>query len=110
MGELKFGTSGLRDTVENMTDMECYINARGFIAYLADGGEFKKGDTIAIGGDRRPSTYRIKRAVAAAACDTGVIVDDQVRSPVLPWLIMRCATIWPASWSPAAIYRLTGMA
>ena len=88
--ELKFGTSGLRDTVENMTDMECYINARGFIAYLAEAGEFKKGDNIAIGGDRRPSTYKIKRAVAAATRDMGGIVDDegQVPSPALAYYAM----------------------
>ncbi len=87
---LKFGTSGLRDTVENMTDMECYVNARGFIAYLAKSGEFKKGDTIAIGGDRRPSTYKIKRAVAAAIADMGGIVDDQgqVPSPALAYYAM----------------------
>jgi len=87
MRELNFGTSGLRDTVENMTDMECYVNARGFIAYLEGSGEFKKGDTIAVGGDRRPSTYRIKRAVAAAIADMGGIVDDQgqVPSPALAY-------------------------
>ncbi|MFA6141903.1 MAG: phosphomannomutase [Candidatus Omnitrophota bacterium] len=91
MDELKFGTSGLRDTVENMTDMECYINARGFIAYLAGCGEFKKGDTVVIGGDRRPSTYKIKRAVAAAIRDMGGMVDDQgqVPSPALANYAMR---------------------
>jgi len=89
--ELKFGTSGLRDTVENMTDMECYINARGFIAYLERSGEFKKGDAVALSGDRRPSTYRIKRAVAAAICDMGGKVDDegQVPSPALAYYAMR---------------------
>jgi len=89
--ELKFGTSGLRDTVENMTDMECYVNTRGFIAYLKTRGEFKKGDYIAIGGDRRPSTYRIKRAVAAAVADMGGTVDDQgqVPSPALAYYAMR---------------------
>ncbi len=89
--ELKFGTSGLRDTVENMTDMECYVNARGFIAYLKETGEFKEGDCIAIGGDRRPSTYKIKRAVAGATCDMGGIADDQgqVPSPALAYYAMR---------------------
>ncbi|MCX5679472.1 MAG: phosphomannomutase [Candidatus Omnitrophica bacterium] len=89
--ELKFGTSGLRDTVENMTDMECYVNARGFIAYLANAGEFKKGNNVALGGDRRPSTYRIKRAVAAAICDMGGIVNDegQVPSPALAYYAMQ---------------------
>ena len=88
--ELKFGTSGLRDTVENMTDMECFINVRGFIAYLKESGEFKKGDTIAIAGDRRPSTYKIKRAVCAATCDMGGIADDQgqVPSPALAYYAM----------------------
>jgi phosphomannomutase len=81
--ELRFGTSGLRDTVINMTDMECYINARGFIAYLEESGEFKKGDTITVGGDRRPSTYRIKRAVAAAISDMGGTVNDQGQVPSL---------------------------
>ena len=90
MKELKFGTSGLRDTVENMTDMECYVNAKGFIAYLEKTGEFKEGDTIAIGGDRRPSTYNIKRAVAAAVCDMGGVVDDQgqIPSPALAYYAM----------------------
>ena len=74
-----------------MTDMECYINARGFIEYLEGAGEFKKGDNIAIGGDRRPSTYRIKRAVAAAIFDMGGIVNDegQVPSPALAYYAMR---------------------
>ncbi|MDD4894409.1 MAG: hypothetical protein PHW54_03745, partial [Candidatus Omnitrophica bacterium] len=89
--ELKFGTSGLRDAVKNMTDMECYINVRGFIAYLEKSGEFKKGDTIAIGGDRRPSTYKIKKAVAVAIADMGAKVDDQgqVPSPALAYYAMR---------------------
>lgn len=88
--ELRFGTSGLRDTVENMTDMECYVNVRGFIAYLKDKGEFKKGDTVALGGDRRPSTYKIKRAVSAAINDMGGIVGDegQVPSPALAYYAM----------------------
>ncbi|MDD5440092.1 MAG: phosphomannomutase [Candidatus Omnitrophica bacterium] len=92
--ELKFGTSGLRDTVEHMTDRECYVNTRGFIAYLEGSGEFKKGDLIAIAGDRRPSTYRIKRAVAAAIHDMGGLVDDQgqVPSPALTYYAL-CNTM-----------------
>jgi len=89
--ELKFGTSGLRDTVENMTDMECFVNARGFIAYLEESGEFKKGDTIVVAGDRRPSTYKIKRAVCAAIRDMGGMVNDQgqVPSPALAYYAMQ---------------------
>ncbi|MBF0494577.1 MAG: hypothetical protein HQL28_05550 [Candidatus Omnitrophica bacterium] len=88
--QLSFGTSGLRDTVENMTDMECYINARGFIAFLFAAGEFKKGSTVAVAGDLRPSTARIKNAVSAAIRDMGGAVDDQgfVPSPVLAFYAM----------------------
>jgi len=83
--QLSFGTSGLRDTVDNMTDMECYINTRGFVAYLAAIGEFKKGSVVAVGCDRRPSSPRIKAAVAMAVRDMGGKVDDEglVSSPAL---------------------------
>jgi len=69
--QLSFGTSGLRDTVENMTDMECYINARGFIRSLIDRGLLEKKDTISIAGDLRSSTPRIMNAVAKAVEDEG---------------------------------------
>jgi phosphomannomutase len=73
-----------------MIDMECYVNVRGFIAYLKMRGEFKEGDSIAMGGDRRPSTYRIKRAAAAAIADMDGVVDDQgqVPSPALAYYAM----------------------
>ncbi|MBN1354252.1 MAG: hypothetical protein JW994_06260 [Candidatus Omnitrophica bacterium] len=91
LAELKFGTSGLRDTVDNMTDMECFVNTGGFITYLKTLREFKKGDKIAIAGDRRHSTYRIKRAVASAILDMGGIVDDQgqIPSPALAYYAMQ---------------------
>ncbi|MDP8299155.1 MAG: hypothetical protein P9L88_04555 [Candidatus Tantalella remota] len=72
---LKFGTSGLRDKVENMTDMECYINTRGFISFLKERGEVGSvGSEIAIGGDRRGSTPRIIASVAKAIEDEGCSV------------------------------------
>ncbi len=63
---LKFGTSGLRDKVENMTDQECYINATGFILFLKERGEISDGGEIAIAGDLRSSTPKIITAVAKA--------------------------------------------
>lgn len=67
--QLGFGTSGLRDTVENMTDMECYINTRGFIRFLAKEGSLKKEDIASLAGDLRPSTPKIMAAVAKAIED-----------------------------------------
>ncbi|MGR3319592.1 MAG: hypothetical protein ACUZ8O_14080 [Candidatus Anammoxibacter sp.] len=63
---LSFGTSGLRDKVENMTDMECYINTGGFIKFLFEKGEITDGNHIAVGGDLRSSTPRIIVAVVKA--------------------------------------------
>ena len=88
---LRFGTSGLRDTVENMTDMECYINTRGFLGYLNRIGEFKERTVVALGGDRRQSTPRIKRAVAAAVRDMEGEVDNQglTSTPALTYYAMQ---------------------
>lgn len=66
---LNFGTSGIRALVTDMTDMECYINTRGFIKYLIEIKEIEKGSKIAIGGDLRSSTPRIMSAVHKAIID-----------------------------------------
>jgi phosphomannomutase len=68
---LKFGTSGLRDTVTNMTDQEVYINARGFVKYLIEKGELDRADSIYVAGDLRPSTPRLMSAVGKAIEDEG---------------------------------------
>ncbi|MFH1553145.1 MAG: hypothetical protein ABID83_05890 [Candidatus Omnitrophota bacterium] len=66
---LGFGTSGLRDLVSNMTDMEAYINTRGYIKFLIDEGSLNKKDLVTIAGDLRPSTARLMVAVAKAVED-----------------------------------------
>jgi len=71
--ELSFGTSGLRGLVTDMTDLECYINTRGFIDFLSSIGHLSKG-TIYIAGDLRASTPTISRAVAKAITDTDLRV------------------------------------
>ena len=88
---LRFGTSGLRDKVEHMTDMECYINTRGFLSFLNRIGEFKTGTAVAVGGDRRQSTNRIKKAVFAAIRDMKGEVDDQglTSTPALTYYAMQ---------------------
>ena len=66
---LNFGTSGIRSLITNMTDMECYINTRGFIKYLIEIKEIRVGSKIAIGGDLRNSTPRIMSAIHKAILD-----------------------------------------
>jgi phosphomannomutase len=77
---LAFGTSGLRGLVTDITDLEAYINTRGFLDYLFGTGDVSPGGTVCIAGDRRPSTdspdRSIMRAVARATEDAGLLVDN----------------------------------
>lgn len=61
-----FGTSGARGLVTAMTDKVCFAYTCAFLQHLADIGQFKAGQHVAIAGDLRPSTPRIMAACAAA--------------------------------------------
>ncbi len=71
---LSFGTSGLRDLVSDMTDLECYVNTVGFLQFELKNG-LKSGATIPIAGDLRHSTPRITQAIVRAVEDQGFTVD-----------------------------------
>jgi phosphomannomutase len=87
--ELGFGTSGLRGLVAEITDLEAWINTRGFLSYLftrpASSGGIRPGARVAIAGDLRPSTdgadRSILRAVAQAVKDSGCEVEFCGRIP-----------------------------
>lgn len=64
--DLKFGTSGLRALITDMTDLECYINARGFIRFLKVTAPVHQ---VLFAGDLRESTPRIIQAVIQAIQD-----------------------------------------
>lgn len=76
--ELKFGTSGRRGAVADLTQLEIYINVSGEIEYL----QGKPGDTFYFAHDLRPSSTRfvpeedgrgeICQAVVAAIEDKGL--------------------------------------
>ncbi|WP_367183754.1 phosphomannomutase [Novosphingobium sp. Chol11] len=66
-----FGTSGARGKVDAMTDRVCYGYVCGFLAYLAELGEFAPGRKVALAGDLRPSSPRILAACARAIRDSG---------------------------------------
>jgi phosphomannomutase len=82
---LVFGTSGLRGLVTEITDLEAYINTRGFLEYLFEAGDLAKGGPVSVGGDLRPSSdspeRSILRAVVRAIQDTGLVVDNLGRLP-----------------------------
>ena len=73
---LAFGTSGLRGPVAHITDLEAFINTRGYLRYLFRSRQIEPGATVAIGGDLRPSTPRIMAAVARAVEDSGLRVQN----------------------------------
>lgn len=54
--ELAFGTSGLRGLVKDITNLETYVNTRGFLAWLLERGDIAPGGTVFVAGDLRPST------------------------------------------------------
>lgn len=74
--ELNFGTSGLRGLISDITDLEAYVNTRGFLRYLADQNGGDCGGTVSLGQDLRPSSPRIARAVAQAIRDEGGLVEN----------------------------------
>lgn len=69
--ELGFGTSGLRGLVEDMTDLECYINTAGFLRFLQEQQSLEASSIVYVAGDLRDSTPRIIQAVIAAITDKG---------------------------------------
>lgn len=92
---LRFGTSGLRGRVEDITDIEAFINTRGLLDYLFRIGDIRAGDTVCIAGDLRPSTdgpeRSIMRAVARAIEDSGLRVENlgKIPTPALTYYGLR---------------------
>ncbi len=97
--ELRFGTSGLRGLVREMTDLEVYINACGFLDYLHQIGEVGSGDPIALAQDLRhidpssglSSSPRIALAVTQAIRDAGLLVVNfgKVPTPALAYYAQK---------------------
>lgn len=75
----KFGTSGVRALVSDLTDLEVYCLTRGTLNYLQRIGRvYSTADqsiSIPVGGDLRPSTDRLIRATTRAIQDAGYAVD-----------------------------------
>jgi phosphomannomutase len=93
--ELAFGTSGLRGLVKDITNLEAYVNTRGFLDYLLETSAAVPGQTVFVGADLRPSSdgpgRSILRAVARAIVDTGLLVDNlgRIPTPALTYFALR---------------------
>jgi phosphomannomutase len=92
---LRFGTSGLRGLVRDMTDRELSLATLGFLDHLRARGELAPGDPVALGEDLRArcavtgleSSPRIARAVAAACATLGhpVVHGGRLPTPALAY-------------------------
>ena len=82
--QLKFGTSGLRGLVRDMTDREVIINTQGFLQYLVAEGRLEPGAPVLLGRDLRDrdpttglsSSPRIAQAAARGIAAAGHPVLD----------------------------------
>jgi phosphomannomutase len=88
---LAFGTSGLRGLVEDITDLEAYINVKGAMRYLSNAGDVRPGGGVVLAGDLRPSTDRIMRACARAIVDSGCAVENAGKVPT-PALVLHAVS------------------
>jgi len=68
---VKFGTSGVRGLVIDMSDQVCMAYVSAFLQYLKSKQLIQTGDKVGIAGDLRSSTPRIMNAVAAACHNMG---------------------------------------
>ncbi|MGH7874113.1 MAG: phosphomannomutase [Candidatus Binatia bacterium] len=85
---LAFGTSGLRGLVQDITDLEAYINVKGTLRYLLDRRDIRAQSTVVIAGDLRPSTDRIMGASVQAILDLGLQAENAGKIPT-PALVAR---------------------
>ncbi|MDX8387750.1 MAG: phosphomannomutase [Ghiorsea sp.] len=68
---VKFGTSGARGLVDDMTDYVCFVYTKAFLNYLVIQKLVQLGDQVMVAGDFRPSSPRIMAAVGLAIEDAG---------------------------------------
>lgn len=78
---VKFGTSGARGLVKDLTDRICFLYTLGFLRHMSRTGGIAAGSEVAIAGDLRPSTERIMTAVAKAVSFRGLKVVNLGRVP-----------------------------
>jgi phosphomannomutase len=89
--QLAFGTSGLRGLVRDITDMEAYLNTYGFLTYASA----RRGETVFVAGDLRPSTPQIAAAVVRACVDVGcnVVFAGSIPTPALMLFAVQQASL-----------------
>lgn len=74
--ELRFGTSGRRGLVADLTQLEIYLNALAELEYLQDlpeaEGGIRRGDEVYFACDLRPTSPVLAQAIVTAIRDAGM--------------------------------------
>lgn len=81
--DVRFGTSGLRGLVDQMSDELCYAYVAAFLDAVVGNTEADK--RVVLGHDLRPSSPRIAAACAQAVVDSGreVVYAGELPTPAL---------------------------
>ncbi len=91
MSSLKFGTSGLRGLVTELSNDVCFSYALAFLNHMQAGLHVSPDDGMLIGYDLRASSPRIALACVAAARQLGFAVENCGALPT-PALALRAQT------------------
>lgn len=88
---VRFGTSGVRDKVEALTDKVVFVYTLGFIGFLKTKFPHNDLKEILIAGDLRPSTPHIKQIVRLAIESEGFICKDagSIPTPALTYYAVK---------------------
>ncbi|UGY10500.1 phosphomannomutase [Phyllobacterium pellucidum] len=91
MSSLKFGTSGLRGLVTDLTDSVCMAYTRAFLQHMQGTFGTATDATVLVGYDLRSSSRRIAGACMAAITDTGMKAENcgPLPTPALALRAMR---------------------
>jgi phosphomannomutase len=92
MDSLKFGTSGLRGLVTDLTDAACQLYAAAFIAHLRASGSLGSAKSLLVGYDLRDSSPAIAAACLAATRQAGLAPIDCGALPT-PALALEAARL-----------------
>jgi len=76
MSDVKFGTSGLRGKISDLTDTLCQAYARAFLHLMQKRDDLNKNSPLLIGYDLRPSSPQIATFVTKAARDLDITVEN----------------------------------
>ncbi len=117
MNSLKFGTSGLRGLVSELTDDVCFAYSKAFFQHLGDAG-LAPDTMVLVGQDLRDSSARIAKACMAAAKSLDMEIEycGAVPTPALAFraLTTKCPAIMvtgshiPADRNGLKFYRPDG--